>query len=297
MELSEEFFKEETRNDYLITSKQKKVWATQLNMLELVDDICQRHGIRYFVDWGTLLGAVRHQGFIPWDDDIDISMFRDDYERFKQVAMEEIREPYCFQNVYTQTGMIWAFSKIRDSRTSAIEFPDIPAEKMNQGIFLDIFPLDDAPDGVNMKAAVGEIQRELWATVIQPKLVAEAIRQKQKFTLETDILVDMLSLSVQERMQEFETFNARLFGKSTKVNFITDQICKISPAKERKWYDTIIYLPFENIKVPAPAGYDEILKCLYGDYSKFVIGKSDHNLKVLDPDTPYHFYLEKQSKS
>ena len=91
------FWEEEIRNDFIVTKERKKVWAVELNMLEMLDDICKRHGLQYFVDYGTLLGAVSHKGFVPWDDDIDVTMFRDDCEKFKKVAVEEIREPYFFK--------------------------------------------------------------------------------------------------------------------------------------------------------------------------------------------------------
>ena len=139
-----DLYKDELRSNFLVTADRKKVWQAELNILRELDRICRKHGIRYFADYGTLLGAVRHQGFVPWDDDIDVVMLRPEYERFKQVAAIEIREPLFFQNTYTD-GFVTGFSKIRDSRTSAVEFPDY--DGMHQGIFVDIFPLDDVPDG------------------------------------------------------------------------------------------------------------------------------------------------------
>ena len=296
MNFSEDFFKDEVRSDYLVTSKMKKVWAAQLNMLELLDDICKRHNIRYFVEYGTLLGAVRHKGFIPWDDDLDIMMFRDDYEKFKQIAVEEIKEPYFFQNIYTENGMIWAFSKIRDSRTSAIEFPDVPAEQFNQGIFIDIFPFDDAPDDINMKSAIRDIQRDLWRTLVRPMDLLNSINNGEKLACDADIIVDMISLPAHERMREFETFNASLFGKSSRVNFITSELYNLEASRERKWYEEVVWLPFENTMVPAPAGYDEVLKCQYGDYMTPVKGGTWHEGIYLDPDTPYYITLNQRKE-
>lgn len=77
------------------------MWAVELHMLEAFDEVCKKYGLTYYVDFGTLLGAVRHQGFIPWDDDIDVVMFRDDYERFQAIAPYEFLELYFFQNSYT----------------------------------------------------------------------------------------------------------------------------------------------------------------------------------------------------
>ena len=142
MHLEETFFQEEIRSGYKVSQKMKKIWAVQLNLLEYFDKLCREHELRYFVDYGTLLGAVRHQGFIPWDDDIDVVMFRDDYEKLKIIAGREVESPYFFQNSYTDI-MIWAFSKLRDDRTTAIEFPDILPE-FHQGIFIDICQSTDS---------------------------------------------------------------------------------------------------------------------------------------------------------
>ncbi|MBQ3787039.1 MAG: LicD family protein, partial [Lachnospiraceae bacterium] len=87
-----EFFRDEVRNGFYIPTAIKQAWACILDVLKEIDDICRRHDIRYFADWGTLLGTVRHGGFIPWDDDLDICMLRDDYVRFRQVADAELPE-------------------------------------------------------------------------------------------------------------------------------------------------------------------------------------------------------------
>ena len=81
-----DFFREEERCGYLITEKMKRVWAVQLAMVDEVERICRKYGLRYFADSGTLIGAVRDRGYIPWDDDIDLAMLREDYDRFVKVA-------------------------------------------------------------------------------------------------------------------------------------------------------------------------------------------------------------------
>ena len=159
MNWKESFLKEEIRSGFPVNEKRKKVWAVELELLQKFDEVCRKYNLTYYAYYGTLLGAVRHQGFIPWDDDIDVVMFREDYEKLQAVAPEEFREPYFFQNSYTDQ-MLWFFSKLRDSRTTAIEFP---ARNLHQGIFIDIFPLDDVPDGVHEEfSAVLEVQREIW---------------------------------------------------------------------------------------------------------------------------------------
>ena len=112
----------------------------ELDMLKEIDRICRRENIQYYLAGGTLLGAVRHKGFIPWDDDIDIAMARDEYERFLKVMKKE-RHPYLkifameFDKEYQYT-----FAKVVDTRTRLIE--EIGKDLPDMGVFIDIFPID-----------------------------------------------------------------------------------------------------------------------------------------------------------
>ena len=86
MERDIDFFRDEVRNGFYIPTAIKQAWAAELEVLQVIDQICAKHGIEYFAEYGTLLGAVRHGGFVPWDDDLDICMMREDYNRFRAVA-------------------------------------------------------------------------------------------------------------------------------------------------------------------------------------------------------------------
>ena len=85
---------DEIRDGFLVTQSRKKIWNKSLEIWSVLDRICQKYNIRYYADYGTLLGAVRHKGFIPWDDDLDFVMFRQEYERFLECAAKELEEPY-----------------------------------------------------------------------------------------------------------------------------------------------------------------------------------------------------------
>ena len=89
-ELEDSFFRDETRDGFAVPGLMKRCWGAQLRVLEEFDRICEKHGIRWFAFCGTLLGAVRHKGFVPWDDDVDIAMLREDYENFLGVAPLEL---------------------------------------------------------------------------------------------------------------------------------------------------------------------------------------------------------------
>ncbi len=121
----------------------KEVQAIELEILLEVDRICREYEIPYFLDSGTLLGAVRHKGFIPWDDDIDIGMLRSDYERFLSIANRELGSEYFLQT-YRTDGAPIMFAKVRKKGTTFVEFRlrNIP---MEHGLFIDVFPYDFLP--------------------------------------------------------------------------------------------------------------------------------------------------------
>ena len=291
MNFDESFFMEEIRSGFQVDEKRKKVWAVELQLLEKFDEVCQKYDLTYYAYYGTLLGAVRHQGFIPWDDDIDVVMFREDYEKFQAVAPKEFTEPYFFQNSYTDQ-MLWFFSKIRDSRTTAIEFP---VRNLHQGIFIDVFPLDDVPDGIHEEfSTVLEVQREIWLTINNPKKILLDLEKGKRFTLDTDILLDLIKMDRSQRLREFETFSLSYAGESERVNFITSELSQDHyKSVKREWFQEKIYLPFEGIRIPVPVEYDKILKQSYGDYHQFVPGGTAHEGMIIDPDIPYKEYFDK----
>lgn len=143
IKLPDQFFHEEIRCGYTVSKQMKEVWAVELDLLSEVLRVCKKHGIGISAVQGTLLGAVRHKGFIPWDDDIDMGMLREDYEKLCEVAPSEFKAPYFFQTEYTDHGSLRGHAQLRNSETTAI----LMTEKQrflqfNQGIFIDIFPFD-----------------------------------------------------------------------------------------------------------------------------------------------------------
>ena len=263
MDFDEKFFQEELRSGYLVSEKMKKVWAVELELLDYFDKLCHKHNLQYFVDYGTLLGAVRHQGFIPWDDDIDIVMFRGEYEKLKVIAQEEVCEPYFFQNSYT------------------VRY---------------IFPLDDVPDGTSQTLVVEEMKQELWLSVVSPESLKAKLEQGHSFILDSDIILELLHMSVRERMKNFESFCNSQSGISSRVNFITDEFQHIIPSVPRECYEKTVYLPFENRMVPAPIGYAELLEYRYGDYMTPAQIPNLHDGIFFDPETPYRNYMNSGMK-
>lgn len=289
--LPEDFFKEEVRCDFLVTEKRKKIWAIELDLLLELDRICNEHDIKYFLIGGTLLGAVRHKGFIPWDDDIDVAMLREDYERFQKIAPNEFKSPYFFQTPYTDDGYFFSFAKLRNGNTSAISRP-FRLENFNQGISIDFFPID------NCKLEDVKQNYDKIKNLILDNSNYMRKSSPDPYDIERHALWSGSSpLSVYEKIQQI----ARTHEKE-KTEFVNESTCVVFPWNKFVWqkkdFDEIVEMEFEGYKFPCPKGYDSILTTLYGDYMEFPpVDKRGtwHDSVIFEPDVPYKEFIKLHS--
>ena len=228
------------------------------DMLECFVNICNKHDIRYFVQGGTLLGTVRHGGFIPWDDDVDVSLPRDEYERFLAVAEKELPEYYFLQTKDTDPEYPNNFAKIRDSRTTFVE-TSARNLKINHGAYIDIFPLDNYPSG--KKAKVYELKKKLLTWRINKAFYIPTMSLISKIvTIITMILFPSLKGAINKREKLFKSVPP------------SDRVVNNSGAwlhKEiipKEWVQNSIQMEFEGITVNVSDKYDEWLTYVYGNY-------------------------------
>ncbi len=287
--------RDEERAGFLVTAKRKRVWNVELGLLHQLDKVCRRHGLTYMAHHGTLLGAVRHQGFIPWDDDIDVVMPRPDFEALKKAAAQEIRPPYFFQTNYTDPNFIMSIAKLRDSRTTGVQYPEMTPDMMNQGIFIDIYPMDCTHDGTERTRENTIILGELWATITNPDAVRTAIMQDIPSYLSRDTLLRLLDARRSQRLATLENYCVEHYHDSPYLTFLMETIYHMGPCLyDRRWFEEApVWLPFEETKMPVPSEYHKVLRRRFGpDCHVFVPGTSKHNNIILDPDLPYKVYLE-----
>ena len=268
----------------------------QLNAVQQVElklfreflQVCQTLKLRYYVVGGTLLGAVRHKGFIPWDDDIDVGMPREDYEVLLKKG-QALLPAWCFLQTFETDPQFPAnFAKLRDSRTTFVETA-LRNRAINHGIYIDIFPLDHYPE--EAKAA----RRLKRKNFFLEGRVADACYCENKLPLKTRVrravcrlLHPCLTAALQSREQLFR----EVPPTGTLANHCGAWGDKeIMPAH---WFGDGCQLPFEGLSVCAPKDYDRYLSQLYGDYmvppppEKRV---AHHYVDVIDLQTSYQNYL------
>ena len=282
--LPENFFKEEERCGFLVTEKRKKVWAVLLDMLVKFDNVCKRNGLTYYLIDGSLLGAVRHKGFIPWDDDIDVTMPREDYEKLQTLG-EEFSYPYFLQTPYTDSGYYYSFVKIRNCNTTGLNGV-FKYQGFNQGMFLDVFPLDV----VNVEK--GE---DVYNKIKELCISNSAYMRLSNPNLDELVLENLKKKASKNPLRTYE----KIQGLASQYNgsngqYIAHWVLTLYPYDKLVWFkddfDNVINWEFEGRPFPIPVGYDRVLKISYGDYLKFPPMEKrgiQHANVVYDPDKSY----------
>lgn len=294
--LPEGFLKEEIRCDHTVTTQMKEIWAVELDLLAEFQRVCDKYNIRYFASGGTLLGAVRHKGFIPWDDDLDIEMFREDYVKLCEVGPKEFKKPYVFQNEYTESGSLRGFSKLRNSLTTAI----YEHEKYecfgsyDKGIFIDIFPLDSILDDKEEQRKKKK-RANKWCKAYLSSIDIYFHRRENKnsFTGKTkEILRPILYFPCKWTKtwlhRKYE--EACSIGNGTPTEKVAIYcIYNKRTIHFRKDYEDSMMVDFEFLKIPVPIHYDHWLTNAFGDWHQFIKGGSLHGdgVMLFNTNKPY----------
>lgn len=245
-----------------MTTEEKQL--ASLEALEALDTFCRANRIRYYLAYGTLIGAVRNKGFIPWDDDIDVHMPRPDYEKF----IEQYNDPngvFKVVSCYTNKKYILPYAKLQNTKTARV-FPNGAIDE--QGIGIDLFPLEGITENVELSRNIFVKQNRRWLSVTNR---LEAYRRLNPTTVGERIkhLTGCVAF-----LTGFQLFSVRKLSKCpTSVKF--DDAINVATFVgiysgrfvpfEKRWFEPI-EIEFENRKYFAPEGYHAILSLIYGDY-------------------------------
>ena len=249
----------------LMIEESKKI---QLELLETIHVFCMNYGIKYYLMWGTLLGAVRHKGFIPWDDDVDIIMFRDDYDRFCRTFNSEyakIVECKSCDDYYLPIG------KVIDTRTVLLENVKAPIEL---GVYIDIFVLDALSDSEkrnNIARRKLLLLRDLLMLNIVPSSTKRKGIRKIIYSILKPLSYVLNMNTISRRMDDIaKSINVNIETAKRFAPLLTpDPNATKNFVFSKSLFEPSAMLEFENKKFCAPGKYVDILKMRYGDFMKF----------------------------
>ncbi len=246
----------------------KRLQAVELEILAEIIRVCNENQITYFTVGGTTLGAIRHDGFIPWDDDIDIGMMRDDYEKFLMTAPEKLKKGYTLQSFYTEPSMPTYFAKVRKDETLFVEeyAKDIC---MHQGVYVDIMPYDKIPENMNERKKYRD-RIKLWNQLFIAKTIKTTsvphTKNKAIKSAFRGIVHIAVSPITKKRLYKRLDSELRKFNNSSS-EMVSSRGLNVFECRVE---DILPPIPhdFSGITVMIPNHYDKVLRTQYGDYMK-----------------------------
>lgn len=297
LQFPEDYFRKEIRCGFTVSETMKRYWAAQMEVLQVVVNICEKYDITYHAFYGTLLGAVRHKGFIPWDDDIDIAMKREDYTRFLQIAGKELPAGWHMRSIYAEEEWTQYHSIVTSELTV-----DISEERLSRfhgcpfvaGV--DIFPLDyfprDRQEAEVQKLLLGMVHAVVTSVKYLHTDMRDATQEEIQEARET----------VEKGMVELEEVCGVSFDRSKSLENqllrLFDRICMLYGPQDadlltsypdyikgrdfflrKEWLGTAS-MPFENMVLTVPSDSDKVLRAYYGDYMVFERNTQDHEYPI-----------------
>ncbi len=278
------YFQDEIREGFLVPEMMKRAWAAALEVLEVIKDICRENGLVYYAAYGTLLGTIRHKGFIPWDDDIDIYMFRNDYDRFIEIADTCLPEGFVLSGIYGKNTRLWGANSEPQLRVIADEKYFTLPSYMNRfhsypymRIGIDIFPLDNVPEDVQEQYEIVKLSNDIHFIIANWELLRENGELEDRIA-KTEKMLGVEYLRDDENLlkREMRLYADRLAAScEDDTGKVADILYCMPPGERDKftgikamrstWFGKGVSMLFENTQITVPEQYKEVLRVSVGE--------------------------------
>ena len=250
--------------------KLRKLQLICIDILFTIDDICRKHNLTYYLAYGTLLGAVRHKGFIPWDDDIDIYMPRKDMEKLISDYSEDFKDPYRINHYASEYFMSNSFNLRIGSKKAQVQ-RIIGDEVKSIDVWVSVFPIDDCPNNI-LKRKILDWKTAIYYTILR------LVRSAQNGTGQVErSFKERIGILFNKIFPIFRHFQVR--DVALRLDHTLSMYCGVSSKYKAvfsynvdplyykaEWFADTVYLEFEGRQLPCPIGYDKILSFCYGEY-------------------------------
>ena len=284
------FLDDEVRCEFRVSKKRKQIWEIELSLIKELQRVCEKYQLRYYASNGTLLGAIRHNGFVPWDDDVDLMMPRPDYEKLLSIADKEFQSPFFFQTAHNDQEYFRNYGRLRNKETTALTSRGWE-KKSCHGIFIDIFPIDGSYNnslcvkwqsflikGYCALANTYVYYDEFKPSFIRKLLYWSATRYCHKH-------------SFQHLLQRIENLRSRVSFETAKNVYV---ICHGGSTIyfPKSYLGNGITKDFEYLKLNIPKEYDKLLTLHYGNYMELppMEKRGVHHSIFFDPEHSYREY-------
>lgn len=301
--IPEHFLEKEVRCDYTISRQMKELWAICIDLLEEFKRVCRKYQLHYIADFGTLLGAIRHKGFIPWDDDIDVAMPREDYEMLLKVAPSEFILPYYLETFYTDPHFCYGKAKLLNLSTTGCENIYIK----RHALFIDIFPLDGVIEDEFLLKQQGKRMRRYFGKALRIVTCSYPWYYKEKGISLPRRLVRLFEFykmkifnitiggSYHRKIyKKFEEESKRYNNQARQIGDIVGYQADALDKVDIQCVYNAKEVDFEFTKIAVPSNFHDMLKQMYGDYHVFVKGNAYHTFKIIDTNRPYNEVLKEK---
>ena len=304
--LERDFFYDEVRNGFYIPAIMKKAWGAEMLILSEIDRICRKHGIAYYLGYGTLLGAVRDATFIPWDDDVDIMMFREDFEAFRRIAKEELPEELEFLSIEEDSSFRGMNAVVC---SNAKRFNEDCFKKYHGypfSAFVDIFALDAISDWQDKEkkrraflSLLYQIRGEIWETGTCSEESLQVLRDTEAYYSISSARESSLEGRVGVLIEKvYQFFNGE---ESSRVASIPIYFLH-NASYPREVFHRVQYLPFCGAEFPTASNWESLLTSEYGNYRRVVKAGGEHHYpyfkeqennieKELGEDWGFHYHI------